>query len=233
MTLILGLILPIVTLTVFLGGMIYRIATWRNLPAPSMTLFPAPLSAPCRFGELLKETFLFKSLLKSDKGLWTLGWTFHAMLALILLGHCRVVTWLPDRLLASLGMTAASTDTMSFLVGTAAGVILLVCLALLLVRRMTVPRVREVSSTGDYAALFLLLAVVLSGDAMRFFAHIDLAQTREYFRGLFTLSVVSFPENGWFTAHFLLGQVLLIYLPFSKVLHLGGIFFSRALLQRP
>jgi nitrate reductase gamma subunit len=39
---IVGGILPYVALVVFLGGMTWRIRTWKKLPSPPMTLFPAP-----------------------------------------------------------------------------------------------------------------------------------------------------------------------------------------------
>ena len=227
-----GYILPYIVLLVFILGMVYRIYVWRSLAAPKMTLFPAPNSGAGRFIEVLQETFLFKSLFKGDKSLWTLGWLFHAMLALILVGHLRVFAWLPDRILQSMGMSSGSIDTMSLVSAGSAGIVILVALLIILGRRFGLKRVREISTSGDYFALILLLAIVLTGNAMRFLSHFDLDQTREYFKGLLLFSASGLPDNPWFLAHYFLAQILIMYIPFSKILHFGGIFFSEALIHK-
>jgi nitrate reductase gamma subunit len=232
MNIIIGAVLPLITLVVFVGGMLYRIYVWNSLPSPKMTLFPAPKSGRDRFFELMKETFFFKSLFKGDKTLWALGWVFHVMLALIFIGHFRVFSALPDKILAWMGLTTENIDTLSFVTGGGAGVIILACLIAILVRRLEVQRVREISTSGDYFALILLIAIILTGDAMRFISHFELKDTHEYFYGLVTFSSVNLPDNGWFITHFLLGQLLLIYIPFSKILHFGGIFFTEALVHK-
>jgi nitrate reductase gamma subunit len=227
-----GSVLPFVTILVFVSGMIYRIYIWKNLAAPKMTLFPAPGSGKGRLYEVLKETFFFKSLFKGDKSLWTFGWFFHLMLALIFIGHFRVFAWLPDRMLESLGMSAENINTMSSMSGGAAGIIILVTLVIILGRRFILKRVRDISTSGDYFALILILAIVLTGDAMRFLSHFDLSLTRDYFYGLYTFSFARMPDNNWFITHYLLAQILIMYIPFSKILHFGGIFFSEALIHK-
>jgi nitrate reductase gamma subunit len=44
--------------------------------------------------------------------------------------------------------------------------------------------------------------------------------------GLLTLNPVAPPLHPLFLIHFLLVLVLMIYFPFSKLLHAGGVFFS-------
>jgi nitrate reductase gamma subunit len=44
--------------------------------------------------------------------------------------------------------------------------------------------------------------------------------------GLLTLRPVAPPPHALFLVHFVLVSLLLIYFPFSKLLHAGGIFFS-------
>lgn len=227
-----GYFLPFITIIVFVVGMVYRIRVWNKLPTPKMTLFPAPNPGGSRFQEVLKETFFFKRLFKGDKNLWVMGWFFHVMLAFIFLGHLRVFAWIPDKMLGSLGMSAENIDTMSLVTGGAAGIIILLSLLFILGRRFVVKRVREISQSGDYFALILILLIVITGDAMRFLSHFDLAQTREYFYGLVVFSFAPIPANSWFIVHFLLAQVLIMYIPFSKILHFGGIFFSEALLHK-
>jgi nitrate reductase gamma subunit len=182
--------------------------------------------------ELMKETLFFRSLFKGDRSLWFVGWIFHAMLALIFIGHLRVISWLPDKMLAAMGMTEQGINSMSHLSGGVAGIVIVVMVAVLLGRRFVTQRVREISAPGDFFALLLVLLVLITGDAMRFFTHFDLSQTREYFLALFTFSGATLPQNGWFIAHYVLAQILIMYMPFSKLLHFGGIFFSEALIQK-
>jgi len=223
-----GVVLPPITFLVFFGGLGYRLLEWRKLAKPKMTLFPAPEPGIDTFWEVLKATFFSPGLFKTDRFLWFNAWVFHAALALILIGHIRVGTDFPA-LWAALGINA---DTMSTVVGTAAGIVILITVALLTYRRIAIPRVQEITQSGDYFALLLLLAVILTGNAMRFQGHFDLNLTREYFASLIRFQASIPPLNAWFLAHYLLGQVLFLYLPFSKLLHLGGIFFTQTALQR-
>jgi nitrate reductase gamma subunit len=93
-------------------------------------------------------------------------------------------------------------------------------------------RVAQVTSGSDYFALILILAVVLTGDALRYMSHFDVLQMREYFTGLLAFSYKGLPENNWFLVHYLLALILIIYIPFSKILHLGGIFFTQAVIHK-
>ena len=212
--------------------MIYRINVWFKLPAPKMTLTPAPSPGFPRFLEMLKEVFLFKSLFKGDKNLWLWSWIFHIMLVLIFVGHFRVFSWLPDQMLAAMGMTPDGINNMSGLLGGGAGIFIFVATLILFIRRLVLQRVREVSSFDDHFAVLLILMILLTGDAMRFISHFDLAQTRDYFYGLVTFSANSLPEDVWFRLHYFFGLLLIMYMPFSKILHFGGIFFSEALIHK-
>lgn len=232
MDIVIGVILPCIAVVVFVGGMIYRIYVWKKLPVPTMTLFPSPQGSKGQIMELAREILLFKALFKGDKSLWAMSWIFHLMLALIFLGHFRVISGLPDHIFLALGMSSQDIGNMSHVAGGAAGVVILLSLLFLLGRRIFTQRVREISTSGDYVALILVLAILLTGDAMRFFAHIDLGDTREYFKGLVTFSSIKLPDNGWFIAHYILGLLLFMYIPFSKILHFGGIFFSKAVLMK-
>jgi nitrate reductase gamma subunit len=223
-----GVILPPITLLFFFGGLAYRALEWRKLTMPKITLYPAPETGPDTFWGVFKATFFSPGLFKADRVLWIGAWVFHAALALILIGHVRVGMDFPA-LWAAAGINA---DIMSAVVGTTAGVIILLATLFLTYRRVALSRVKEISQAGDYFALFLLLAVILSGNAMRVQGHFDLNLTREYFSGLLRLQGPIPPLNGWFLIHFLLGQILFLYLPFSKLLHLGGIFVTQTALQR-
>ncbi len=223
-----GGILPPITVAVFIGAIAYRLLRWWKLPNPSLTLFPAPEPGADAFRGVLKATFFFPSLMKADKLLWGAAWIFHATLALVLLGHLRVVSDFP-RIWKALGI---NPDVMSSVIGGLAGMIMLIAALFLILRRLITPRVREITQAGDYFAVLLLLGIIVTGDLMRFSGHFDLEQTREYFGGLILLQLSLPPLNFWFLMHFLLGQTLFLYLPFSKLLHFGGIFFTQTALQR-
>ncbi len=235
--LIVGVILPYVAVAVFLGGMIWRIATWKKLASPPMTLFPAPPNETANKLNVAKEVLFFKSLFHGDRVLWILAWTFHAVLLLIFLGHFRVVTGIIDAMLTPM-IGEEGVQAMSAGAGGAAGAVILAAVALLFVRRLTLQRAREVTGPADYLALALIGVVIITGDMMRFCGetfHISLDGTREHFLALVTFSAdasAKVLEHNTFLVHLCLALILIVLIPFSKILHLGGIFFTHQLVRK-
>ena len=226
---IVAVILPYLVVPVFVAGMSYRFWTWFKSPQPSkLTLFPAGGST---FREVLAEVLLFPSLFRGDRVLWFFAWFFHATLALVFLGHIRVFTGAIDRILATAGMSPKGLDLMSSLVGGAAGILLLTIGLLLFLRRITLPRVREITGIPDVLAILLVVAIIITGDLLRFSEHFDLQQTRVWAASLLSFSPV-IPKNEMFPLHAALSQVLIMFIPFSKILHFGGIFFTQTLIKR-
>ncbi|MEW5796191.1 MAG: respiratory nitrate reductase subunit gamma [Candidatus Zixiibacteriota bacterium] len=223
--------LPYLTLLVFIPAMAYRIRVWIKTPQPAaITLFPAPVGKAATFWGVFRESLFFPGLFLGDKFLWASAWIFHATLALIVVGHIRVFTDFPG-LWAALGINA---DRMSAISGGTAGLLILAMALVLLARRLAIRRVREVTNFADTLVLLLIIAVLVTGNALRFGEHFNLELTRRYFSQLagFSLSAESLPGSPMFTLHFLLAQLLFVFLPFSKILHLGGIFFTQTLIQR-
>lgn len=230
MSFFVGAILPTVTILAFVGGMVYRITTWRKHPRPPMTLYPNPESDRERFTEILGETFLFRRLFKGDTALWVLAWVFHLMLAVSLIVHY-------DRILAYMGLTSGVIVQLpispgGLSIGEIAGGLMLVLVLLLAFRRVVLKRVAQITALDDYFALGLILAVVVTGDALRFMSSFDLVQMQAYFAGLLAFSYKGLPDNPWFLTHYLLAQLLIIYIPFSKILHLGGLYFSQLAVRK-
>jgi nitrate reductase gamma subunit len=184
-TIFVGSILPYFTFAVFLGGMFYRVYVWAKMPSPIITLFPRPEKSNTL--AVIKEALLFPGLFRSDKAFWGGAWIFHITLAFIFIGHFRVVADFPW-LWGKLGMDSAEVDVMSNTVGGIAGIIILLAVIYLILRRIGLKRVREISNLADYTVLFLILGILVTGNMMRFFQHLDLNETREYFRGLLTFS---------------------------------------------
>jgi len=231
-----GGILPYVAIVVFLAAMANRVYVWRKLPAPAMTLFPAAETSSANTINTIKEVTFFRSLFRGDRLLWSIAWVFHVVLALVFVGHFRVFGNV-DGWLMSAGMTESGIQVMSGSVGGAAGVIILLTALFLLIRRFVIPRVREITSFGDIFALALIGLILITGNMMRFGAeHFNLTLTREYFASLVTLSGVSDAavlQNNMFVVHFGLALLLIMYIPFSKILHFGGIFFTHPLIRKP
>ena len=86
---------------------------------------------------------------------------------------------------------------------------------------------RYISLPADYFALFLLLGVAGSGVLMRYVTRVDLVSAKELALGLVALHPVAPPDIGIpFYVHVFLVSVLFAYFPFSKLMHMGGVFLS-------
>jgi nitrate reductase gamma subunit len=86
---------------------------------------------------------------------------------------------------------------------------------------------RYISLPADYFPLFLILTLGTSGILMRYLIRVDITAVKELAMGLFTFSPVS-PEGIGviFYIHLFSLCVLIAYFPFSKLMHMAGIFLS-------
>jgi nitrate reductase gamma subunit len=107
------------------------------------------------------------------------------------------------------------------------GVLLLAGAMYLLIRRIILPHVRYISLAADYFPLFIILGIAISGIMMRYFIKIDVVAAKQLAMGLVTFHPV-IPEGigGVFFVHLFFVSILLIYFPFSKLMHMGGVFLS-------
>ena len=229
--LVIGKVLPFVTLVVLVFGLVFRIRRWMKAAVANMALFPAASDGKKEMtSKIVGEILLFKTFRKEHKYLWWSTWLFHASLVLILLGHTRVVTDWPLRVL--FGMSPGAIHSLSLWSGGAVGILVMVTGLLLLFRRLTLQRVREISTGEDLFVIGLLLLIIVTGNTLRFSGDFDIAVAQTYFASLFTFGAIQVPASTVFLVHFLLVQVLLMYLPFGKLLHIPGIFFSKPLLAK-
>ena len=130
----------------------------------------------------------------------------------------------------ALGLHETEVNSLSALLGTTAGLVFLGTGLYLLTRRLLLQRVRVISGLEDYATIALILAIAVTGNLMRLQPHFDLVRVREYAAGLLVLSPGPVPPDPIFLGHLFLVQVLVMYIPFSKFLHIPGVFFSKSLL---
>jgi nitrate reductase gamma subunit len=107
------------------------------------------------------------------------------------------------------------------------GLVLLAAVTYLVARRLFIRPVRYISLASDYFPLFLIFGIALTGILMRYFIKIDITAAKELTMGLVTLRP-TIPEGVGtvFYVHLFFVSVLLAYFPFSKLMHLGGIFLS-------
>ena len=107
------------------------------------------------------------------------------------------------------------------------GLVLLAAVTYLVARRLFIRPVRYISLASDYFPLFLIFGIALTGILMRYFIKTDITAAKELTMGLVTLRP-TIPEGVGtvFYVHLFFVSVLLAYFPFSKLMHLGGIFLS-------
>ncbi|UWG98411.1 respiratory nitrate reductase subunit gamma [Dehalobacter sp. DCM] len=233
MNILFGVVIPYVVIVLFLVGMILRVIAWLKIPIPfKLTLFPAPKNRGGAAVDLVKESVGFKTLWRGNKNLWFMSWLFHISLAFILIGHFFGIGFLGQQFIL-FGASSEESMRLSVLFGTYAGVALLLGLMLLAIRRTASPTLRFISSFADYFVLVLLLGIVGSGMYMRLFHEITYEAVQSYLLGLITFHPVPLPDNTAFVFHFTVVQLLLLYFPYSKLVHSCGIFFSRWLIVRP
>jgi nitrate reductase gamma subunit len=119
-------------------------------------------------------------------------------------------------------------ETLASWVGGAIGISLFIAFTYFLLRRFKSPY-RELSVPEDYLLLLLILLLVLLGDHLRLTQPFDLANYRDYmssllsFKPSFPAEIASSPAKWILVGHVLTANLLLIYFPFSKLVHsIGG-----------
>jgi len=248
--------IPYFAAAVFLVGFCYRVLRWAWTPVPFRipTTCGQQKSLPwiksnsidnpfTGWGVLARmglEVLAFRSLFRNnqtrmDKGrlvfgenkyLWLSAIAFHWALLMVLLRHLRLLIDPVPAFVLTLqrvdGFFQITTPDLY-----ASDVILLAALAYLLYRRLRDPMVRFASLFTDYFALFLLLGIAISGVLMRYFLRADITTVKQFALGLAAFHpFVPAALSSVVLVHALLVSVLAAYFPFSKLMHMGGVFLS-------
>ncbi|MDO9142671.1 respiratory nitrate reductase subunit gamma [Rhodoferax sp.] len=215
LTIIYALLFYVATAVLVLG-VARKIRSYAKTPAPlKIPTTPAPTTAAGVRWRMTREVVLFESLFKSSKWTWIFGWLFHVTLLLVTLRHLRYFqdpVWLPVVLVQPFG--------------TYAGFAMVAALGGLWARRWLVDRVRYISTPSDHLMLALLLAIGLTGLAMRFVAHTDIVALKAFMLGLMRFNWQPLPADPVLLVHLALVALLMIIFPISKLLHAPGLFFS-------
>ena len=247
---LLGIVLPYLAFAIFLGGFVYRVVGWAKSPVPfripttcgqenslsfiKQNKLDCPSTKAGVVGRMILEVLLFRSLFRntrasihdgpklvygSNKWLWLFALLFHYSFLVIVLRHMRLFTDPVVGFVSSLELGATTIYQSSF--------ILLAAVAFLLLRRLVRPYLRYISLPADYFPLLLIFGIGLSGILMRHVFRVDIVAVKELTVGLATFSpVVDSQIGSIFFVHVFLVSVLMAYFPFSKLMHLGGVFMS-------
>lgn len=213
-------------------NMAIKIKNWVKVPVPyELTVFPSPLTKSGKIKILLKETFTFRTLLYgNNKIFWFFSVVFHFSLIVVLVGHILGIYFTGEHF-TYLGLSGDESKLLSNFFGNLAGILLMISVLYLLLRRYFIHLIRIISVRSDYLILYLLIGIILTGNAMRFFNGVELIEVRNYIWGLAIYSMEPLPKNAWFLIHFTLVQMFLLYFPFSKLVHSCGYFFTQSLVK--
>ncbi|MHB0915474.1 MAG: respiratory nitrate reductase subunit gamma [Thermoleophilia bacterium] len=205
-----------VAIAIFIVGFLARVWKYARTPAPlKIPQTPAPVSSPAVARRMIGEVTLFKSLFNGNKIIWLFGYAFHLGLLLALLKHYRFAFDYTPAWLVYL-------TTFELY----AGLIMLGGLAMLLVLRLVVDRTRYITVMTDHILLLLLISIAATGLLMKHFYRTNVTTVKEFGLGLVSFNPQEMPTDAFFIIHITLVFLLLMYFPFSKLMHSGGIFFS-------
>jgi len=221
-------ILVYIAVAVFVLGSIYQIVRWLRRPKSPIRqgMFPQPRNGGLRLLKLGKDNFLFPQVLDTDRWMWFFIIGMHLAGIGLFLGHTRLFG---DVSLALNLFGADRLEELGGVIGGGIGIALLIAFGYFLFRRFKSPY-RELSTPADYLLLVLILLLILFGDHLRFTHPFEIQQYREYMQSLLDFhpaypSIILFSPSRWIlTAHVMTACLLLIYFPFSKLVHFFGSF---------
>lgn len=187
------------------------------------------------------EVLFFRSLFRNTKTelkegpklvygssiiLWAGGLAFHWTFLIILLRHFKYFAE-PVPFFVTVIQQLDGFFQVGLPILYLTDIIFLGAVSVLFLRRVLDPRMRYISLASDYFPLTLIFSIGLTGVLMRYFYKIDVVGVKELAMGLLHFQPV-IPEGigAIFYIHLFLVCTLISYIPFSKLMHMGGIFLS-------
>ncbi|HHW06013.1 MAG TPA: sulfate reduction electron transfer complex DsrMKJOP subunit DsrM [Clostridia bacterium] len=255
-TFLFGVVIPYLAVAVFVVGFIYRIVRWASTPVPFNIVLTggqqrsldwvkdskldSPFTKAGVIGRMALEVLCFRSLFRNvkaelhdgklvyrwEKWLWLFGLVFHWSFFIIIVRHLRYFTEPVPALVSGLdrldGMFRFGYQAFYL-----TDVFIVLAITFLFLRRVVIPRVKYISLTADYFPLFLLGGIATTGILMKYVSKVDITAIKELALGLVTFHpVIPAGVDGIFFVHLFLASTLVAYFPFSKLMHMGGIFLS-------
>jgi nitrate reductase gamma subunit len=213
----------------------------KSLPWIKSSYLEAPWTKTGVMARMALEILCFRSLFRNTNmsikegpkifygptlWLWMGALAFHYSFLTVIIRHMRFFLEpvpMPIKILENVdGFLQVGLPVMMI-----SGFVLLGAAIYLLCRRLMIPSVRYISLPNDYFPLFLIGCIAASGILMRYFMKTDIVAVKELTMGLVTLHpVVPKTVGAIFFVHLFLVSSLLAYFPFSKLMHMGGVFMS-------
>jgi nitrate reductase gamma subunit len=212
-----------------------------SLPWIKQNKLENPSSTSGVVGRMLLEVLFFRSLFRnlktefrdgpklsygSDKWLWMAGLAFHWSFLIIIVRHLRFFSLnVPSVIKTIEGLDSFLQIGAPLFYMTDA--VILGAVTFLVIRRFWIPQVKYISLAADHFPLYLILGIAASGVLMRYFLKVHIVGVKELAMGLVSFSP-AIPEGIGviFYIHLFLICVLFAYFPFSKLMHMGGVFLS-------
>ena len=221
----------------------------KSLPWIKPSKFDNPSTPGAVVGRMILEVCCFRSLFRNTRNfiqegkivyqleiwLWLAALAFHYAFLTVIVRHLRLFTE-PVPALVKLVETVDSFFRFEILTDSVriglpvvymSGLVLLAAVTFLFVRRIVIPHVKYISLPADFFPLFLIFGIAFTGILMRYFTKVNILAAKEL-----TLGLVSFhptiPQGigAVFYVHLFFVSILLAYFPFSKLMHVGGVFLS-------
>lgn len=187
------------------------------------------------------EVFFFRSLFSnikldsaegprlaygSTRWLWMAGLAFHWSFLVVAVRHLRFfMAKVPGAIRTLEALDSFLQIGVPLLYMT--DLVLIGAVTFLFLRRVFIPQVKYISLAADYFPLFLILGIAISGMLMRYLVRVDVVGVKTLTMGLVGLNP-TVPEgiHTIFFMHLFLISTLFAYIPFSKLMHMGGVFMS-------
>lgn len=213
----------------------------KSLPWIKNNNLESPHNALGVIARLALEIFFFRSLFRntkvemmegpklaygSSKWLWAAGLAFHYTFLVIFIRHFKFfVEPIPGWVSAVQDLDGFFQISLPIIYTT--DIVIIAALGYLFFRRIFDAKIRYISHAADYFPLLLIAGIATTGILMRYFIKVDIISVKELGVGLLAFSPV-LPEgiSPLFYLHLFLVSTLIAYFPFSKLMHLGGVFLS-------
>lgn len=175
------------------------------------------------------DVLFFRSTFFNDRIMWLCSACLHFGLLLIILRHLRYALdpkWV--------GPYLWKLVVLAQMPGLYGGAVFFCGVAGFWLRRLVVAEERAKSSLTDHA-LFLLMMGIPAAGYLNLWIHTDVVAVKEFFVGLATFDWKVLPTDAMLLTHLWLVALLLIALPFTKFMHMAGVFddVEKQLLSEP
>lgn len=213
---------------IFAGGMLFKLAVvlFSTRFRGSLATYPKVLPRPVG---VVSEALLVPSAFRKSKVFWFFIVAFHVAILFLIIGHLELIREfavfqvLPHQVFIGAGWV---------------GVVLMISVLFFLFRRFRSPW-REISIPEDYIVLLLLFLTAVIGSHLHLAARYGVAgfdigveEYRAYLSSLVAFQPVipdaisGSPHYVLVALHIFLANVVIIMLPFTKMVHMLFTFFS-------